>query len=127
MPSTALTQPILRRGNAAVLTGKCFLTASSSNSGGMLVLCGRVGCGFGSERRGAPAARRPAGGDRGFTRLLDGAALHRLRAARVKGAAPRQRRQIGWLAGDREQLFLAAELWHRADQRLGVGVLRRVE
>src|SRR5260370_16938077 len=35
MPSTALTQPILRRGNEAVLTAKCLVRPSSSNSGGL--------------------------------------------------------------------------------------------
>src|SRR5438034_6772970 len=115
MPSTALTQPILRRGNDPVLTAKCLATPSSCNSG-MLVLCG-----FGGERFGAPAARGPRCADADIARLVSGAARHRLRAARMKGAARRQPSQVGRLAGDGEQLALVAELWHRADQRLGVG------
>src|SRR6266851_10223273 len=113
MPSTALTQPILRRGNDAVLTAKCLVRPSSSKSGGMRFLCVLDG-----ERLGENAARRPRRGDAHLRGLVVGAARQCLRAARVKGAARWQPRQIGRLAGNGEELALVAELRHRADQRL---------
>src|SRR6266545_1684554 len=123
MPSTALTQPIRRRGKTAVVTGKCLVRSSTSNSGGdMKVLFGlRV------LRRGAPAPRRPPGSDPQLDGLLAGAAGHCVGAARVKSAARGQRSEVRRLAGDRVKRLLAAELRHRAQEAPGVGVLRGVE
>src|SRR5207248_10664151 len=84
-------------------------------------------CGLPVLRLGTPATRPPFAADPDFTGFLDAAARHRLGTARVEGAARRQRGQIGRLARDREQLLLAAELRHRAEQAPGVGVLRRIE
>src|SRR6516165_5518482 len=41
-PSTALTQPILRRNTAPVLTGKYFWTCSSSSNGADILLLQRA-------------------------------------------------------------------------------------
>src|SRR5713101_1866211 len=123
MPSTAFTQAVFLRGNSAVVTGKCLVRPSISNSGGgMDFLCGIAGL-----RLGEPAPRRPRAADLHLWRLFAGATRQCRGAARVKGAARRQGREIGRLAGDREQLFLAAELRHRAEQGLGVGMLWGVE
>src|SRR5438094_5758330 len=123
IPSTALTQPIRRRGKTAVVTGKCLVSPSTSNSGGdMKVLFGWL-----ALRNSTPAPRRPPGTDPQLGRLLTGAARHRLGAARVKGAARGQRSEIRRMAGNGEQRLLAAELRHRAEEALGVGMLRRVE
>src|SRR6516162_2926640 len=111
-PSTALTQPILRRNRLPVLTGKYFCRSLSSSSGADIGLLRRL---LITE----PAPRSPLDVDQPFHRLLFDTARHRMRASRVKGAARRQPCQIGWLSGDREQRLLAAELWHRAEQGLG--------
>src|SRR5947209_1534653 len=116
IPSTALTQPIRRRGKTAVVTRKCLVSPSTSSNGGdMKVLFGWL-----ALRHGAPAPRRPPGADPQLDRLLAGAARHRLGAARVKGTARGQRSEIRRMAGDGEQRFLAAEFRHRADEALGI-------
>src|SRR5438132_4230036 len=123
IPSTALTHPTFRRGKSAVVTEKYFVRPSISNSGGDMGVPWGLDC----LRFGAPAPCRPGAANVDLARLLVDAARKCFGAPRVKGAARRQRGKIGRLARDREQLLLVAELWHRAEQRLGVGVLRRVE
>src|SRR5579884_1405824 len=123
MPSTALTQATCLRGNSATVTGKCLASPSISNNGGDIVGLQRA---F-NAGVGEPAARSPAGADGHFGWLVHGAARQGFRAARVEGAAGRQCRQIGRLTGDRQQLLLTAEPRHRAEQRLRIGMLRRVE
>src|SRR5207248_7184880 len=59
MPSTALTQPILRRGNSAIVIGKCLVSPSTSNSGDDI----DVLCGLPVLRLGAPAPRPPIAAD----------------------------------------------------------------
>ena len=62
----------------------------------------------------------------GLARLVGGAARQRVGAARVKGAArPAGVARSGGWPGIAQQLLLAAELRHRAEQRLGVRVARR--
>src|SRR5882757_9906246 len=122
-PSTALTQPILRRGNSAIVTGKCFVRPSTSNSGGDI----DVLCGLPVLRLGAPAPCPPIAAYPDLVGLFEGAARHRFGAARVEGAARRQRGKIRWMAGNGEERLFAAELRHRAEEALGVGVLRRIE
>ena len=78
------------------------------------------------------AFQEPAPGDAAVTeaevaRLLGRAAGHGLGAARVEGASRGQGREIGWLARDRVQGLLAAELRHRAEQGARVRVLGGVE
>src|SRR5207247_5508420 len=109
IPSTALTQPIRRRGKTAVVTGKCLVSPSTSSSGGdMKVLFGWLALG-----RGTPAPRRPPRTDPQLVRLLADAARHRLRAARVKGAARGKRSELRRVAGHGEQRLLAAKHQHR--------------
>ena len=136
MPSTALTQAICRRGNSAVVTGKCFVSPSISSSGCGMAVLRAVISGWAPENGsrdvrcvafGEPAPRRPGFGDRHLGRLFRRTLRQRIGTARVEGAARRQGREIGRLARDREQLFLAAELRHRAEQRLRVGVPAAVE
>src|SRR5207247_510558 len=123
MPSTALTQATFLRGKIAVVTGKCLVRPSISSSGGdMDSLCRIV-----VLRLGPPAPRCPRAGNLDFGRRLGGAMRQRLGAARMKGTARRQGGEIGRLARDREQLLLVAELRHRAEQGLGVGMLRGIE
>src|SRR5881392_360324 len=99
MPSTALTQPVWRRGNSAIVTGKCLVSPSTSNSGDDIDIL----CGLPELRFGAPAPRPPFAGDPDLAGLLDAAARHRLGAARVEGAARRQRGKIGRMAGNGEE------------------------
>src|SRR5579884_1750396 len=107
-PSTALTQPFLRQPIVPAPAGKYLRTPSSSSSGADIPLS----CAVVEE----PAFGRPARGDRLFARFRGEAFRHRVRAARVKGAAPRQLRQIGRMAGDRVERLLAAELRGGAEQ-----------
>src|SRR5216683_5513677 len=123
MPSTAFTQAVFLRGNSAVVTGKCLVRPSISNSGGGMDFL----CGIDDLWLGEPAPGRPRATDLYLWRFFESAARQRRGAARVKGAARRQGGEIGRLARDGEQLLLAAELRHRAKQRLGVGMLRGVE
>src|SRR5437667_1263531 len=118
-PSTALTQPILRRSSIPVLTGKCFSRAcSSSNGADIFFLCLLID---------EPASRRPIRSEAADLRLLYHAARHGVGATRVKGTAPWKLGKIGRLAWDRKERLLAAELWHGTEQSLGVGVLRSTE
>src|SRR5712691_3460443 len=123
MPSTALTQAVFLRGNSAVVTGKCLVRPSISNSGGGMDFL----CGIADLWLGEPAPRRPRATDLYLWRFFGGAARQCRGAARVKGASRRQGGEIWRLARDGEQLLLAAELRHRAKQRLGVWMLRGVE
>src|SRR5437762_13532135 len=75
MPSTALTQPTRRRGNAEVTTGKYLATASTSSSGGDMNGLFRCGLLFGE-----PAPHRPRCTDPALAWLVVGAAGHRLGA-----------------------------------------------
>src|SRR5438105_6202 len=104
MPSTALTQAVFLRGKSAVVTGKCLVRPSISNSGGgMDILC-RIT----SLRLGEPAPRRPGVADLHLRRFIGRATRQGLRATRVKGASAGEGREIGRLARDGEQLLLAA-------------------
>src|ERR1043165_8116046 len=67
MPSTALTQPIWRRRNTAIINGKYLVRPSTSNSGGDIEPL----CGFPVLRLGAPAPRPPFAADPDFTGFLD--------------------------------------------------------
>src|SRR5436190_20069817 len=67
MPSTALTQPIWRRGNNAIVTGKCLVSPSTSNSGGDI----ETPCGLPVMPLGTPAPRQPIGPDPDIAWLLD--------------------------------------------------------
>src|SRR3954447_16764733 len=113
IPSTALTHPTVRRGKSAVVTGKYFVRPSISNSNDDM----RVPRGLDCLRFGAPAPRRPGAANMDLARLLVDAARQCLGAPRVKGATRRQGGEIGRLTRDREQLLLAAEFRHRAEQR----------
>src|ERR687894_604677 len=130
MPSTALTQAIRRRGNSAVVTGKCFVRPSISSSDcGMAVPWGvlwavrrELACDTGCLAFGEPAPRRPGCGELYQGRLFHRTLRQGFGTARMESAARRQGRQIGRLPRDREQLLLAAELRHRAEQRFRIGV-----
>src|SRR5437763_2301338 len=87
MPSTALTQPIWRRGNSAIVTGKCLVSPSTSNSGGDIETL----CGLPVLRLGAPAPGPPFAGNSDIAGVLDDAARHRRGTARVGRADPRPR------------------------------------
>src|SRR5215470_10450250 len=114
-PSTAFTHPILRRQSAPMLTGKYFRTfSSSSNGAGISLLCPLID---------EPAFCGPIRADRSVYRLLRRAPRHRVRAARVEGAASGQISEVGRLAGNRKKWLLAAELWHRPEQSLRIGML----
>src|SRR5215467_1446691 len=114
-PSTAFTHPILRRHSAPMLTGKYFRTfSSSSNGAGISLLCPVID---------EPAFGGPICANRSVFRLLRRASRHRMRATRVKGAACGQVSKVGRLAGDRKKRLLAAELWHRPEQGLRIGML----
>src|SRR5437588_10664304 len=95
MPSTALTQPIWRRGNSATVTGKCLVSPSTSNSGGDIETL----CGLPVLRLGAPAPGPPFAADPDFAGLLDAAARHCLGTAWMEGAARRQGGKLGRMAG----------------------------
>src|SRR5712691_7903304 len=77
MPSTALTQATFFLGKTAVVTGKCLVRPSISNSGGMHVpwdfLLGAALLRFGGLRFGTPAARGPRRADPHLARLVGGA------------------------------------------------------
>src|ERR1700674_10277 len=72
MPSTALTQATFLRGKTAVVTGKCLVRPSISNSGGMHVPWDFL-CRAALLRFGAPAPRGPRRADRHLARLVGGA------------------------------------------------------
>src|SRR6516165_10719023 len=92
-PSTAFTQPVLRRNRAPVLTGKYFSRfCSSSNGADILFLC------FLIEE---PTSRGPLRCEAPIFGLLCHAARHGMGATRMKCAARRQLGQIGRLARDR--------------------------
>src|SRR5437763_14290885 len=69
-----------------------------------------------------PASRGPLRAVLPILRVLRRALRHRLRAARMKGAARGGLGEVGRLAGDRKKRLFAAELWHRAEEGLGIGV-----
>src|SRR5215469_18208001 len=118
-PSTALTQPVLRRSSTPVLTGKYFCRFCSSSSGAdILSLCPLL-----SE----PASRCPSGSNLPVLRFSRHALRQRAGAAGVKCATVAQLGQIWRLAGDRIERLFASKLWHRTEQGLGVGMLRRLE
>src|SRR5215469_328891 len=118
-PSTALTQPSLRRSSVPVLTGKYFWTLCSSSSGADIFLLWLL--------VGEPALRRPVGLDLPILGLPADALRHRVGAARVKCAARRQLGEVRGVSRDRVERVFAAELGHRAEQRPSVGVPRRAE
>src|ERR1043166_2771271 len=103
-PSTALTHAT-RRGNRPLTLGKYFASPSACSSGAM-----QRPVVFLDPWRGAPAARGPAGGAPHVVGLRADAARQGFAAARMKGAARRQRCEVGRLTRDREQRLLAAEL-----------------
>src|SRR5262245_16092843 len=115
-PSTALTQPRTPLSSEPP-TGKCFLRSRTSSSGSPTRRL----------RRGQPAARGAATVQPYVRRLLDPAALHRARAARMEAAAERQARQVGGLAGDDVEWRAHAELGNGVEQGARVGMLRIVE
>src|SRR5271166_5849137 len=118
-PSTAFTQAILRRSNIPVLTGKYFCRLCSSSSGaGILFLCRLI------EQ---PAPCRPIPSEAAVGGLLLAALRHGVGATGVERAARRQLGEIGGLARDGVERLLAAELRHRAEQSLGIRVLRCTE
>src|SRR5215471_11707916 len=107
-PSTALTQPSLRRSSVPVLTGKYFWTlCSSSNGADMCLLVGE------------PAFRRPIRADIAILGLLTHALRHRVGTAWVKRAARRQLGEVRRVPRDRVERVFAAKLGHRAEQRPG--------
>src|SRR5688572_15112201 len=63
IPSTALTQPTLRRGKNAVLTAKCFVRPSISSNGGDMGIPGNILYRVVGLRLGEPAPRPPFTGD----------------------------------------------------------------
>src|SRR6266436_3786879 len=118
-PSTAFTQPIWRRSSIPVLTGKYFWRfSSSSNGAGIFFLWLLIQ---------QPALRRPVRANPLIVRVSGHALGHAMGASRVEGAARRRLGEVGGVPRDRVERLLAAELWHRAEQGLGVGVLRRPE
>src|SRR6266404_4516130 len=86
MPSTALTQAIFLRGNTAVVTEKCLVRPSISNSGGGMDFL----CGIADLWLGEPAPRRPGAADLYLRRFVDSATRQHHGAARVKRASRRQ-------------------------------------
>src|SRR4029077_6490050 len=118
-PSTALTHPSLCRSNIPLPTGKYFCRLCSSSSG--------VGIGFLGRLIEQPAPRRPIRRQTAICGLLFRALRHGMSTARMKRTAWRQLGEIGRLTRDRVERFLAAQLWHRAKQGLGVGMLCSAE
>src|SRR5690349_584524 len=118
-PSTALTQPILRRNSTPVPTGKYFRRfCSSSNGADIFFLCPLVD---------EPAFCRPIRSDPTIVGLSRRTLRQRIGTTRTKGAAGTELREVGRLARDCVERLLAPELGHRAEQRLGVGMLRGPE
>src|SRR5205809_786049 len=111
-PSTAFTH-VAWPASSRRRPGKCLVSPRTSRTGEDIVQ--------------EPAPRDAAVAEPEVRRLLAHAAWHGLGAARMEGTARRQARQVGGLAGNRIQRFLAAELGHRAEQGARVGVLRLVE
>src|SRR6266446_7007797 len=118
-PSTAFTQPIWRRSSIPVLTGKYFWRfSSSSNGAGIFLLRLLIQ---------EPALRRPIRANLVIARVSGQALGHGMSATRVEGAARGGLGEVVGMPRDRVELLLAAQLWHRAEQCLSVGVLRRPE
>src|SRR5262245_36031707 len=111
-PSTAFTEAVSRE-RSPRRTGKCFFSPRTSRTGGAMFQ--------------KPAASDAAVAEWEVGRLRDGAVLHGLATARMKGAPGRKAREVRRLPGDRVERLLAAELGHRAQQRARVGVLGVVE
>src|SRR5262249_46534182 len=117
-PSTALIQPRVFPGNKPVVIGKYFLSAMP---------CSNIG----SSRTngcGRPAVHHMTGlhHHRGWVRFsTDGLALW---AARGKGTAGRQVREIWGLSTDLHQgLGLQLDAWQAAQEGLGVGMAGSIE
>src|SRR5262245_21052961 len=119
-PSTAFTD-IPPRPSRPSRTGKCFFSPRTSRTGSAIV---------GSPVRvplREPAPGDASGGEVEVSRLLGLAARHGLRTARMERASRGQAGQVRWLARDRVQRLLAAELRHRPEQRARVRVPGSIE
>src|SRR5262245_60510805 len=119
-PSTAFTDTPPRPSRPS-LTGKCFFSPRTSRTGSAIVsspvpLTLRE-----------PAPGDASGGEVEVPRLLGLAARHGLRTTRMERAPRGQAGQVRWLAGERLQRLLAAELRHRPEQRARVRVPGGVE
>ena len=127
IPSTARTAP-RSPPKMPRLAGKCLLSPAASRTAiRPLSLATRqsapTAAGSASQQRAVrPSSGANAGGAASRQRS------NRLRAARGKRAAGRQRRQIGRLAVDRDEPLIAvAHPRDRVEQRLGIGVGGRIE
>src|SRR5215470_13121049 len=108
-PSTALTQPSLRRSSVPVLTGKYFWTLCSSSSGADIFLLWLL--------VGEPAFRRPVGVDMPILGLPAHALRHGVGAAGMERTARRQLGKVRRVSRDRVERVFAAKLGHRPEQR----------
>src|SRR5437870_4329868 len=111
-PSTAFTHAPPRP-SSPCRAGKCFFSPRTSRTGDDIFQ--------------EPAPRDASVAEVEVPRFLGHAAWHGLGAARMEGASRRQVGQVGWLARDRIERLLAAELRHRAEQGPRVRVLGGVE
>src|SRR6185312_11979817 len=118
--STAFTQPVRRCNRLPVETGKYFCRPCTSSTGAVIFLLCR-------QRGGTPAARGPIRAEACIPRLVSQAARHHIGAPRMEGAARWELREIGWLAWNRIERFLAAELGDGTQQCTGVRMLGRIE
>src|SRR6266568_1928970 len=119
-PSTAFTN-VRTCPSSPCRAGKCFFSPRTSRTGSATMRFPFL-----------LAVEEPAPGDTSVarvevSRLVGDAAWQDLGAARMEGASRGQVRQVGWLACDRIQRLLAAELRHGAEQGSRVRVLGRVE
>src|SRR3989442_224874 len=109
-PSTAFTH-VAPRPNSPCRAGKCFASPRTSRTGSAM----------------EPAPGDASVGEAEVPGLVGRAAWQDIGAARMEVTAGRQVGQVGWLARDRIQRLLAAELRHRAEQGSRVRVLGVVE
>src|SRR6266566_5121374 len=109
-PSTAFTH-VAPRPNSPCRAGKCFASPRTSRTGSAM----------------EPAPGDASVGEAEVPGLVGRAAWQDIGTARMEVTAGRQVGQVGWLARDRIQRFLAAELRHRADQGARVRMLGGVE